>query len=128
MRQGTGAAYAQFPDNYTWAVSSNGVAYTDVTTTSRIENPVGDMMDTFTLAANVNYLRLTVNSVKGLGNQVSIGEIDIPAVSISSVCSISYPPTRAINYYVTQNGIVNGTAPPVYSVQPKSNRGVESGQ
>lgn len=49
------------PRNYTWEVSSDGVAYTIVANVNNNANP--DVTDTFTAATNVNYLKLKVTSV-----------------------------------------------------------------
>ena len=49
------------PRNYTWEVSTDGVAYAIVVNVNNNVNP--DVTDTFTAAANVNYLKLKVTSV-----------------------------------------------------------------
>ena len=49
------------PRNYTWEVSSDGVTYTIVVNVNNSTNP--DVSDSFTAAANVNYLKLKVTSV-----------------------------------------------------------------
>ena len=49
------------PRNYTWEVSADGVTYTIVVNVNNNANP--DVTDSFTAAANVNYLKLKVTSV-----------------------------------------------------------------
>lgn len=126
MRLGTGVAAAQFPADYTWAVSSDGASWTTVVNKSG--NAATDVTDTFTLQSNVNYLRLSVTAVIGAGNQVGSGEIDVPAISLLSSCIVTLPNSRQLSYFLSQDAIVDGTAPPAVSRQPKSFFSIESGQ
>ncbi len=47
--------------NYTWKVSSDGVSFTTVVTVNN--NSARDVTDTFSAAANVNYLKLNITTV-----------------------------------------------------------------
>ncbi len=136
MRLGTGASWQRFPQDYTWSVSpSTGncltAAYVEVVNRSGFNcnsSATCDVTDTFSLSSggtNVNCLQLNVTVVQAGGSRVEIGEIDVPAVCLSSVCSVTLA-GRVISYYAAQNVIVDGS-PPSVNRQPKMIFGVESG-
>ncbi|MDP2940372.1 MAG: discoidin domain-containing protein [Candidatus Omnitrophota bacterium] len=125
----------QFPATYTLDVYASGSWTNSVVYTESQLGLIPDATATFnTLQTNVTALRINVSAVQGGGNTVIISEIDLPAVCISSVCSVTYPGTgdlggtKRLSYYAAQNVIVDGTSPPSVNRQPKAIFGVESGQ
>jgi len=84
------------PKNYTWEVSTNGVSYTTVVTANN--NSARDVTDTFSAAANVNYLKLKV-TVVGIITPPA-GPPGVPRVNIATL--------EAIGSKITSTGTVSG--------------------
>lgn len=75
------------PTNYTWATSTDGIAYT-VRFTRNVDSGINQWYDIFPApASNVNYVRWDITGWNG--NRVDINEIEIPWIRIKTRCRIN---------------------------------------
>lgn len=75
---------SRIPEDYTWAVSTNGTTYTTVVTVSG--NAASDRTDTFSAQSNVTTLRLRVTEA---GNNVRIAALEAIGARVTSTGTIT---------------------------------------
>ena len=92
------------PKDYTWDVSTDGSTYTTVITTNN--NNSTDVTDTFTAAANVNYLRLRTTKIGAGSNGVRIASLEAIGSKITSTGTVS-----GLNRKIEQTVVADDASP-----------------
>ena len=92
------------PKDYTWDVSTNGSTYTTVVTVNN--NNSTDVTDTFTAAANVNYLRLRTTKIGAGSNGVRIATLEAIGSKITSTGTVS-----SLNRKIEQSIVADDASP-----------------